>query len=138
MNPPATNRTVKAASKKQNVDRDKLDSVRDHIASCVIGQQRLVEGMLVCLLSDGHLLVEGLPGLAKTTEAPGVGVPSGRITLPETVPVLTACDHAGLVPSNRTSPRTKTPNQRTALPFIVPPFQILKTTDRTLYKDKMR
>ncbi len=67
MNPPATNRTVKEASKKQNVDRDKLDSVRDHIASCVIGQQRLVEGMLVCLLSDGHLLVEGLPGLAKTT-----------------------------------------------------------------------
>ena len=67
MNPPATRRTVKAASKKQNVDRDKLDLVRDHIATCVIGQQRLVEGMLVCLLSDGHLLVEGLPGLAKTT-----------------------------------------------------------------------
>ena len=67
MNPPATRRTVKAASKKPNVDRDKLDLVRDHIASCVIGQQRLVEGMLVCLLSDGHLLVEGLPGLAKTT-----------------------------------------------------------------------
>ena len=67
MNPPATRRTVKAASKKPNVDRDKLDLVRDHIATCVIGQQRLVEGMLVCLLSDGHLLVEGLPGLAKTT-----------------------------------------------------------------------
>ena len=67
MSPPATRRTVKAAPKKQNVTRDKLDSVRDHIASCVIGQQRLVEGMLVCLLSDGHLLVEGLPGLAKTT-----------------------------------------------------------------------
>jgi len=33
----------------------------------VIGQQRLVDGMLVCLISDGHLLVEGLPGLAKTT-----------------------------------------------------------------------
>lgn len=44
-----------------------LDSVRDHIASRLIGQQKLVESMLICLLSDGHLLVEGLPGLAKTT-----------------------------------------------------------------------
>ena len=58
---------AKAATKKQIVSRDQLDSVRAHIASRVIGQQQLVEGMLVCLLSDGHLLVEGLPGLAKTT-----------------------------------------------------------------------
>ena len=70
MNPPASGSTAaaKATSKKLNViNRDKLDSVRAHIASRVIGQQRLVDGMLVCLLSDGHLLVEGLPGLAKTT-----------------------------------------------------------------------
>ena len=44
-----------------------LNPVRDHLASRVIGQQRLIESMLVCMLSDGHLLVEGLPGLAKTT-----------------------------------------------------------------------
>jgi MoxR-like ATPase len=44
-----------------------LNPVRDHLASRVIGQQCLIESMLDCLLSDGHLLVEGLPGLAKTT-----------------------------------------------------------------------
>jgi MoxR-like ATPase len=44
-----------------------LNSVREHIASHVIGQQNLIDAMLVCLLSDGHLLVEGMPGLAKTT-----------------------------------------------------------------------
>ena len=44
-----------------------LKPVRDHIASRIIGQQRFIDSMLVCLLSDGHLLVEGLPGLAKTT-----------------------------------------------------------------------
>jgi len=44
-----------------------LDPVREHIASQVIGQHNLVDGMLICLLSDGHLLVEGMPGLAKTT-----------------------------------------------------------------------
>ena len=63
MNPPATGTAAKAkaASKKQSVTRDKLDAVREHIASRVIGQQQLVDGMLVCLLSDGHLLVEGMP-----------------------------------------------------------------------------
>jgi len=44
-----------------------LKPVRDHIASRVIGQQQFVDSMLICLLSDGHLLVEGMPGLAKTT-----------------------------------------------------------------------
>ncbi|UCB54838.1 MAG: MoxR family ATPase [Thiotrichales bacterium] len=71
MNPPATGSAAKAKpktpAKKQDIDKSKLDAVREHIASRVIGQQRLVDGMLVCLLSDGHLLVEGLPGLAKTT-----------------------------------------------------------------------
>ena len=46
---------------------DTLKSVREHIASHVIGQHKLIDGMLICLLSDGHLLVEGMPGLAKTT-----------------------------------------------------------------------
>jgi MoxR-like ATPase len=44
-----------------------LKSVRDHIASRIIGQQKFIDAMLICLLSDGHLLVEGMPGLAKTT-----------------------------------------------------------------------
>jgi MoxR-like ATPase len=49
------------------VNTNDLNPLREHIASRVIGQQKLVDSMLVCLLSDGHLLVEGLPGLAKTT-----------------------------------------------------------------------
>jgi len=44
-----------------------LKPVRDHIAARIIGQQQFVDSMLICLLSDGHLLVEGMPGLAKTT-----------------------------------------------------------------------
>ena len=44
-----------------------LASVREHIASRIIGQQKFIDSMMVCLLSDGHLLVEGMPGLAKTT-----------------------------------------------------------------------
>ncbi len=44
-----------------------LDSLRAHLSARVIGQHKLIESMLICLLSDGHLLVEGMPGLAKTT-----------------------------------------------------------------------
>jgi len=45
----------------------KLKQAQEHLASRVIGQQNLLDSMMVCLLSDGHLLVEGMPGLAKTT-----------------------------------------------------------------------
>ena len=44
-----------------------LDPVREHLASRVIGQQKFIDSMLISLLSNGHLLVEGMPGLAKTT-----------------------------------------------------------------------
>jgi MoxR-like ATPase len=39
----------------------------DELQGCVIGQPHLIDCLLVALLADGHLLVEGAPGLAKTT-----------------------------------------------------------------------
>ena len=41
--------------------------VRAHLQTKIIGQQLLVDRLLIALLADGHLLVEGAPGLAKTT-----------------------------------------------------------------------
>jgi len=41
--------------------------LRQELETCIIGQQTLVEHLLIALLADGHLLVEGAPGLAKTT-----------------------------------------------------------------------
>ena len=41
--------------------------IRAHLQTRIIGQQRLVDRLLIALLADGHLLVEGAPGLAKTT-----------------------------------------------------------------------
>jgi MoxR-like ATPase len=43
-----------------------LQKLRQFISSQVIGQSVLVERMLIALLADGHILVEGAPGLAKT------------------------------------------------------------------------
>ncbi|MCA7023106.1 MULTISPECIES: MoxR family ATPase [Stenotrophomonas] len=41
--------------------------LRDALAGEIVGQSVLIERLLVALLADGHLLVEGAPGLAKTT-----------------------------------------------------------------------
>jgi MoxR-like ATPase len=42
-------------------------ALRDQLSQCIIGQAALVDRLLIALLADGHLLVEGAPGLAKTT-----------------------------------------------------------------------
>lgn len=42
-------------------------NVQQHLNQRIIGQEALVTALLVALLADGHLLVEGAPGLAKTT-----------------------------------------------------------------------
>src|SRR5215469_12548013 len=45
----------------------KLNSVRAEIGKVIVGQQSVVDGVLICLLSAGHVLLEGVPGLGKTT-----------------------------------------------------------------------
>jgi len=44
-----------------------FDALRSELSRCIIGQTALVDRLLIALLADGHLLVEGAPGLAKTT-----------------------------------------------------------------------
>src|SRR5437764_6565722 len=46
---------------------DRLNAVRREIAKVIVGQDDVVEGVLICLLSGGHVLLEGVPGLGKTT-----------------------------------------------------------------------
>jgi MoxR-like ATPase len=43
-----------------------VNQLTDEISKVIIGQKYLVERLLIGLLSDGHLLIEGVPGLAKT------------------------------------------------------------------------
>ncbi|HCV78373.1 MAG TPA: AAA family ATPase, partial [Pseudomonas sp.] len=46
--------------------RDALQVLRTYLTSQILGQETLVERLLIAVLADGHLLVEGAPGLAKT------------------------------------------------------------------------
>ena len=58
---------MNAVTSPSSIQASVFDPLRAHLASRVIGQQKLIDSMLVCLLSNGHMLVEGMPGLAKTT-----------------------------------------------------------------------
>ena len=43
-----------------------INRLKEWLASKIVGQEHLVERLMIALLADGHLLVEGAPGLAKT------------------------------------------------------------------------
>jgi MoxR-like ATPase len=45
----------------------KLNLVRSEIGKVIVGQQSVVDGVLICLVAGGHVLLEGVPGLGKTT-----------------------------------------------------------------------
>ncbi len=47
--------------------RERFGALRAELAQEIVGQDALIERLLIALLADGHLLVEGAPGLAKTT-----------------------------------------------------------------------
>jgi len=56
-------RDLNHAVREANLEFQKI---RDEIAKVVVGQQSLIDRLLIALLADGHVLLEGLPGLAKT------------------------------------------------------------------------
>jgi MoxR-like ATPase len=46
---------------------ERLDELRREIGKVIVGQHEVVDGVLICLLAGGHVLLEGVPGLGKTT-----------------------------------------------------------------------
>ncbi|MEZ0326775.1 MAG: AAA family ATPase, partial [Fimbriimonas sp.] len=46
--------------------RDTFEGVRNEVKKAIVGQEEVVEGVLVGLASSGHVLLEGMPGLGKT------------------------------------------------------------------------
>ena len=43
-----------------------IEQLRQWLGGKIVGQEHLIERLMIALLADGHLLVEGAPGLAKT------------------------------------------------------------------------
>nr|WP_225895075.1 AAA family ATPase [Bradyrhizobium japonicum] len=58
--------TEPESSKKLSAARDAIIELKSRIGRSVLGQDHLVESMLIALIANGNLLIESLPGLAKT------------------------------------------------------------------------
>jgi MoxR-like ATPase len=46
---------------------NKLQEIKEEIQKVIVGQDEMIDALLIGLLCDGHILLEGVPGLAKTT-----------------------------------------------------------------------
>jgi MoxR-like ATPase len=44
-----------------------INRVREEIGKVIVGQSDVIEGVIICLIAGGHVLLEGVPGLGKTT-----------------------------------------------------------------------
>jgi MoxR-like ATPase len=62
---------------------EQLDALREAVRASIVGQEEVIESLLLALLSNGHALLEGLPGLGKTRAvksiASAVGTPLHRV-----------------------------------------------------------
>ena len=62
-----TTLSVDEISAKVEAKLPTISKLVEEIGTVIVGQKNMIEKLLIGLLSDGHILVEGVPGLAKTT-----------------------------------------------------------------------
>jgi len=75
---------------------DRLEQALFEIRRVIAGQDQMLERVLVCLLAQGHLLIEGVPGLAKTlTIKTTAGVLGGSFSRVQFTPDLVPADLVG-------------------------------------------
>lgn len=60
------NKEIIALNKRSEHFSDQLRKVHENINKVIVGQEQVVEKVLLALISNGHVLIEGVPGLAKT------------------------------------------------------------------------
>jgi len=58
---------IRELTEKIERESEFVSDISKEIAQIIVGQKRMVERLLVGLLAEGHILLEGVPGLAKTT-----------------------------------------------------------------------
>ncbi len=62
-----TTATAQELAPEIEAQSQQLQKLRDEVARVIVGQTYMIDRILMALIADGHILVEGIPGLAKTT-----------------------------------------------------------------------
>ena len=105
-----------------NEQKAVVDAVRQEVNKVIVGQERLLDRMLIALIANGHILLEGVPGLAKTTAvktmAQALGLKFQRISF---TPDLLPADVIGTMVYN--------PKEGTFSPRLGPIFTNLLLAD---------
>lgn len=57
---------IEVIQQKIQQESEFMDRLRSEVGRVIVGQERMIERLLIGLLADGHVLMEGVPGLAKT------------------------------------------------------------------------
>ena len=57
---------IRLLNEKIKVSAEFTDRIEEEVARIIVGQKHMVSRLLIGLLSNGHVLLEGVPGLAKT------------------------------------------------------------------------
>jgi len=77
------NEEILALTKEAKQYADLLTPLRDEISRVIVGQREIVDRLVISLIADGHVLLEGVPGIAKTllikTLAQGIDASFSRI-----------------------------------------------------------
>ena len=74
-----------------------LDSLRAELARVVVGQEAVIESLMVALVAGGHVLIEGVPGVAKTLIARSLATAlGGRFSRIQFTPDLMPADITGV------------------------------------------
>ena len=60
------NKEIQNLNKKAEEYSNKIEKVKTEISKVIVGQEDIIEKVLIALVSNGHVLIEGVPGLAKT------------------------------------------------------------------------
>lgn len=82
---------IREAQNRIAAQKDRVAAIRDEVARTIVGQEKLVDRLVLALITDGHILLEGVPGLGKTlscnTLARALGLDFKRISFtPDLLP----------------------------------------------------
>jgi MoxR-like ATPase len=104
VNPINPAEALRILSEKIKLEAVIIQRLREEIAKVIVGQTYMIDRLLIALLADGHILLEGVPGLAKTlaikTLADAIDVDFSRIQF---TPDLLPADVTGTMIYNQKS-----------------------------------